>query len=344
MACDMPTSSEDLAGHRPLKSAQRTPRHRRAMKSQHRSLSRLVRVNAKHLVESNQINFFPLCPEDHSHMDRACLRSHIQRVLRGHYNNVRKPASHGQTPRKIDLQDEEGRELAYSDMSLPSDHHRLGRRPTTLERGDALQDASTFKGRIHLCRQPGHGNDENDDRQIANLYQIGLLYDAEQEHDSDSFTLNSIRHEEPLYSIRPAKRDRKFAKAGGRFDRRLHLDLSFSDLGEDETLARYLLTLTSAENADDKSTETRTSADAAQQLSRELAGSQPPLRVVYELAGSPHSFGVDASQPPDLVTDLLSDYYCFSDGELDDTPSQREVQEGAENTLSDTWVILGDGS
>ncbi|KAG6138931.1 hypothetical protein E4U28_004036 [Claviceps purpurea] len=340
MACDMPTPSEDLAGHRPLKSAQRTPRHRRAMKSQHRSLSRLVRVNAKHLVESNQINVFPLCTEDHSQMDRACLRSHIQRDLRDHYNNAKKPACHDQTPRKIDRQDEEGRELAYSDMPLPSDHYRLARRPT-LERGDALQDASTSKGRIHVCRQPGFGND---DLQVANLYQMGLLYDAEQEHGSDSFTLNSIRHEEPLYSIRPAKRDRKCAKAGGRFDRRLRLDLSFSDLGEDETLARYLLTLTSAEKADDNSTETRTSADAAQQLSREPAGLQPPLRVVYELAGSSNSFSVDASQPPDLVTDLLSDYDCFSDGELDDTPSQREVQEGAENTPSDTWVILGVGS
>ncbi|KAG6181640.1 hypothetical protein E4U36_003951 [Claviceps purpurea] len=340
MACDMPTPSEDLAGHRPLKSAQRTPRHRRAMKSQHRSLSRLVRVNAKHLVESNQINVFPLCTEDHSQMDRACLRSHIQRDLRDHYNNAKKPACHDQTPRKIDRQDEEGRELAYSDMPLPSDHYRLARRPT-LERGDALQDASTSKGRIHVCRQPGFGND---DLQVANLYQMGLLYDTEQEHGSDSFTLNSIRHEEPLYSIRPAKRDRKCAKAGGRFDRRLRLDLSFSDLGEDETLARYLLTLTSAEKAVDNSTETRTSADAAQQLSREPAGLQPPLRVVYELAGSSNSFSVDASQPPDLVTDLLSDYDCFSDGELDDTPSQREVQEGAENTPSDTWVILGVGS
>ncbi|KAG6034743.1 hypothetical protein E4U19_005509 [Claviceps sp. Clav32 group G5] len=342
MAFDMPTPSEDLAGHRPLKSAQRTPRHRRAMKSQHRSLSRLVRVNAKHLVESNQINVFPLCAEDHSQMDRACLRSHIQRDLRDHYNNIRQPASHDQTPRKIDLQDEEGRELAYSDVPLPSDYYRLGRRPA-LERVDAFQNA-TSKGRIHVCRQPGYGNDDGDDRQVANLYQMGLLYDAEQENSSDSFTLNSIRHEEPLYSIRPAKRDRKCAKAGRRFDRRLHLDLSFSDLGEDETLARYLLTLTSAENADDDSTETRTSADVAQKLSRELASLQPPLRVVYELAGPPHSFSVDASQPPDLVTDLLSDYDCFSDGELDDTPSQREVEEGAENTPSDTWVILGDGS
>ncbi|KAG5941123.1 hypothetical protein E4U59_001926 [Claviceps monticola] len=337
MACDMPTPSEDLAGHRPLKSAQRTPRHRRAMKSQHHSLSRLVRANAKHLVESNQINVFPLCAEDHSQMDRACLRSHIQRDLRDHYNNVRKPASHDQTPRKIDRQDEEGRELAYSDIPLPSDHYRLSCRPT-LERGDALQDASTSKGRIHVCRQPDFGND---DLQVANLYQMGLLYDAEQEHGSDSFTLNSIRHEEPLYSIRPAKRDRKCAKSGGRFNRRLHLDLSFSDLGEDETLARYLLTLTSADNADDNSTETRTSADAAQQLSREPVGLQPPLRVVYEMAGSSHSFSVDASHPPDLVTDILSDYDCFSDGELDDTPSQREVQEGAENIPSDTWVILG---
>jgi hypothetical protein len=42
------------------------------------------------------------------------------------------------------------------------------------------------------------------------------------------------------------------------------------------------------------------------------------------------------------VVDVLSDYDCFSDGELDDTPSQREVEENADNLPADAWVILGD--
>jgi len=71
----------------------------------------------------------------------------------------------------------------------------------------------------------------------------------------------------------------------------------------------------------------------------------PPLRVIYELASSRRSFDVDTSQPPDLITDSLSDDYdCFSDGELDDTPSQREVHEPDSARAADGWVILGDDS
>lgn len=64
-----------------------------------------------------------------------------------------------------------------------------------------------------------------------------------------------------------------------------------------------------------------------------------PLRVVYELAGSQPTLDVDTSQPPDLVTDLLFDYDCFSDAELDDLSSQREVHEAG---AADAWVVLSD--
>jgi hypothetical protein len=70
--------------------------------------------------------------------------------------------------------------------------------------------------------------------------------------------------------------------------------------------------------------------------------------VIYELDGSQPSFDVDTSQPPDLISDeILSDYDCFSDSELDDgdnVPSQREVFDSAATPTSDAWVVLGDDS
>ncbi|KAG5931026.1 hypothetical protein E4U53_001989 [Claviceps sorghi] len=349
----MATSPEDLAGDHQLKPAQRKACHRRVIKTQHRGLGRLVRANAKHLVETGQMDVFPLCAEDHSQMDPACLRNHMQRHLRNHYGHARKPAHNEHTPRRIDYRDQEDRELAYSDVPLPSDGHRLARRPT-LERQDAFRDASTSRGRVRVRRRfgpgPGHGGDDDEeDRQVAHLYRMGLLYDSDKDQGGESFNLNSIRHDEPLYPIRPARQGRKCTRARCGLDRRLHLDLSFSDLGEDEALAQYLVSLGRAKNAEDDADDTGASVNAsdsagdsaedAQRLSHDAAGSsqsgpQAPLRVIYELATS----------PPPLVTDLLSDYDCFSDGELDDVPSQRELQEEADSTPSDVWIMLGDAS
>lgn len=321
----MTTIPDHIPGGDHLNAAQRRACHRRVIKPQHRSFSRLVRANAKYLVENGQHHMFPDCHEDHDQIDKASLRPHVQQDLRNYYNNVGRPAYNDQTPRRVDCQDD-GRDLAYSDMELPSDRYRLVRRPT-LEREDAFRDPSTAKGKVHIRRRPESGND---DQQVAHLYRLGLLYDNEQDRGSDSFNLSSIRHEAPLYSIRPAKKHRKADKP---FERRLHLDLSFSDLGDDEVLAPYLMALTRPE-ADDLKTN--------QHLSRESAEPQPPLRVIYELANSEPSFDIDTSQPPDLVTDVLSDYDCFSDGELDDTPSQREMQENADGPPSEAWVVLGD--
>lgn len=327
----MTTIPDNIPGEDHLKSAQRRAYHRRVIKPQHRSFSRLVRANAKHLVENGQHHMFPDCQEDHGQIDKASLRPHVQQDLRNHYNNVGRPAYSDQTPRKVDCQDD-GRDLAYSDMELPSDRYRLVRRPT-LEREDAFRDPSTAKGKVHIRRRPESGND---DQQVAHLYRLGLLYDNEQDRGSDSFNLNSIRHEAPLYSIRPNKKHRK---AGKPFGRPLHLDLSFSDLGDDEVLAQYLMAMTRPE-ADDH---TDARPETIQHLSHESAESQPPLRVIYELANSEPSLDIDTSQPPDLVTDVLSDYDCFSDGEFDDTPSQREMQENADGPPSEAWVVLGDG-
>lgn len=224
----------------------------------------------------------------------------------------------------------EGRDLAHSSIPLPSDRFRITRKPS-FEREEAFRDASTTKDKAN------RGHNVNDDAEVAQLYRMGLLYDDEQDR-GESFGLDSIDHEEPVYSVRPAKRSR-FTKKSHSFsiDKPLHLNLSFTDLGGDQNIARFLSS--SSSHADDGSLPETTGPGA-----REFA----PLRVIYELDSSQPSFEVDTSQPPDLVSDLLSDYDCFSDSDLDDLdmPSQREiqVQDGAANPASDSWVVLGDGS
>ncbi|KAM5351026.1 hypothetical protein ACJ41O_003749 [Fusarium nematophilum] len=225
----------------------------------------------------------------------------------------------------------EGRDLAHSAVPLPSDRFHLARKPT-LEREEAFRDASTAKGNARLRRtQPAPVNDDAD---VAELYRMGLLYDDEQDR-GEGFDLNSIEHEQPVYSVRPAKRSRKTKKSHSfSFNEPLYLDLSFTDLGGDQTIAQFLSSSSSPNTSDDGS------LPSGGPSSRSFA----PLRVIYELDGSQPSFDVDTSQPPDLVSDLLSDYDCFSDSDLDDLPSQREeeqVRDSAAAPSSDAWVVLG---
>ncbi|KAL7920932.1 hypothetical protein ACQKWADRAFT_137477 [Trichoderma austrokoningii] len=207
---------------------------------------------------------------------------------------------------------DEGQELARSAVALPSDAHRLMRRPS-LEREEAFRVASTAKGKVLIRASP-----ESEDAQVAELYHQGLLYDNEEQRPEEVFNLNSIQHEDPVYTIRPAKRGRKSKK--GR--KPAALTLSFTDLGDYSA----------------KSSATHPSTVDDSNISQAF----PPLRVVYEKGASNPSFDVETSQPPDLMMDDLSDYDCFSDGELDDdVPSQIEVLENANNSSAETWIMLG---
>ncbi|KAI5465313.1 hypothetical protein BGZ63DRAFT_373264 [Mariannaea sp. PMI_226] len=247
----------------------------------------------------------------------------------------------GRSPRsrnrwvKGDGEDEDDRELARSAVPLPSDRYRLVRTPS-LEREDAFRDASTTKGNVHLQRHP-----VNEDAELAELYRMGLLYDDEQDHaEAVNFNLNSIKHQEPLYSIRPAKRSRKSKsqRRHSELDQPLYLDLSFTDLGNDHTIAQFL-------SPDDLSSQSEAVEDDEPAL-REPSSARAfaPLRVIYELDGSQPDIDVDTSQPPDLVVDLLSDYDYFSDSDLDDLPLQREVRDSAATPGSEPWVVLGGDS
>ncbi|KAK2935308.1 hypothetical protein FoTM2_003250 [Fusarium oxysporum f. sp. vasinfectum] len=158
-------------------------------------------------------------------------------------------------------------------MARKHDHSSLG--GSSDEREEAFRDASTARGNVYLGRKMPMTEDD----EVAELYRMGLLYDDEQIR-GEGFNLDSIKHEEPTYSIRPAKQSRKKRAQSFSFNQPLHLDLSFTDLGGSQALAQIL---SSSDDTVPSATPTRSFA---------------PLRVIYELDGSNPSFDVDTSQPP----------------------------------------------
>lgn len=300
-----------------------------------RSYKHIVRSTAKQLAQSDNPTLcrdlnHPCCWGSPSYIlagagRRAHLENdlHIQAVHNALELAYKKP-HHPRTRSRWDSDENEGRDLARSGVPLPSDHFRIVRRPS-LEREEAFCDADTAKDTVRLRRNV------NDDAEVAELYRLGLLYDDERDRGS-GFDLNSIPHEEPVYPIRAAKRTRR-SKRKESNQEKLYLNLSFADLGGDDAIARFLLFPLATESSDDGTLHSENSE-------RSFA----PLRVIYELDGSSPSIDVDTSQPPDLVSDILSDYDCFSDSDLDDLPSQREVRDSAATPASDAWVVLGDDS
>lgn len=316
-------------------------------KPHRRTRNHLIRAAAKRYAQSNNSNlcedlglacvhsptycWYQYRPDEKNNTNPGARRLHFEKDLRNEISFPDLPPRDrtSRNPRRWISDEDEGRDLAHSAIALPSDHSRIVRRPS-LERQDAFRDANTCKGNVHLRRS----EPVTEDAEIAELYRMGLLYDNEQDRGS-GFSLNSIDHEEPVYTIRPAKRARRHNKARGYLDQPLHLDLSFTDLGGDDAIAQYLMSSAMTDSAADESNE-----GPSEQSHREFA----PLRVIYEVDGSQPSFDVDTSQPPDLISDLLSDYDCFSDSELDDLPSQREVQDSAATPGTDAWIVLGDDS
>lgn len=219
-------------------------------------------------------------------------------------------------------------ELARSDVPLPGERNH--RRTPSLERQEAFYDRTTARGKIRVQRCVN-----SEDAEIAALYSQGLLYNSSEDvKNSLDFDLNAIRHSEPTFIIRPAKRARKSKhNAKGRlnsltYERPLHLDLSFSDIGDDEAIARYFFASQQA-SPDDliQHGSSQESTDSA----------PPPLRVIYELAGSQGSVDVDASQPPDLMLD--DDFDVLSTSDMQDTPDSTQH---SDDPASAAWVMVGD--
>ncbi|KAJ2979242.1 hypothetical protein NQ176_g3373 [Zarea fungicola] len=217
--------------------------------------------------------------------------------------------------------------IARSNIPLPGErnHHR---RPS-LEREEAFYDQTTSKGKVRLQRGAA-----SEDAQVAELYRKGILYNTGDGVKS-VFDLNSIHHNEPTYIIRPAKRARKGGKTkrhGGpsyTLAQPLHLDLSFSDIGDDEAIARYFF-------ASQQASPDELIQHASSQESNDSA--PPPLRVIYELDGSQGSVDVDASQPPDLILD--DEFELLSDSEMQDSPYSTQPQHAEPSSAA--WVMVGD--
>lgn len=116
-------------------------------------------------------------------------------------------------------------------------------------------------------------DDVADKAQVAALYETGLLYKDNSIRGRPNLTLDNIAHDEPTYVIRSAKprlRNRNSPRSGaaGLSDLDLGLHLSFSDLGDEESVVQYLMALTASE------------ADAATASS---TLSSPTLRAIQEM-------------------------------------------------------------
>ena len=231
---------------------------------------------------------------------------------------------------------DEGRDLARSAVRLPSDADR-GRRPPSLERQQAFCSAATSKKRQRVL------DADDADVDTAELYRLGLLYDDEHERGS-GFSLDAIVHNEPVYklNVRHAKRGRK-TKAFERPDvAALPLDLSFAAFGDDDALARYLI------SPDEDELAAAGPASSTSQTQRATNSRTPLITVIYELDDgenpdetSPRSFHVPRENDfPDLVSDNDNDD-DNDDWALLNNKTDGDEDGGATPGNPDAWIVLG---
>lgn len=264
------------------------------------------------------------------------------RVRKTHVNRIsrqrKRPSLHSWEP-----DDKDGRLLAADpNVILPNDHSHS---KPQLKRQEAFREPKTW-----------HSSDiVNDD---AELYKLGLLYDDEHTR-GPFFSLDTIVHSEPVYSIRPAKRARKQRRDTSS----LHLDLSFTLLGSASDIPQYLapdLALLTPP-ADDDIPETQ---DVFRDdINPERSYRDAVLSVIHELPESSDpscdTRAPEATDFPGLVSDS-----AINDGEQEDdrdwamldadvlstTDADADADVDAEDTIDaasatgEAWIVLGDGS
>ncbi|KAI0882009.1 uncharacterized protein GGS22DRAFT_53515 [Annulohypoxylon maeteangense] len=237
--------------------------------------------------------------------------------------------------------DEDDRRLAADpSVILPSD--RRPKKPR-LERQEAFREPNT---------QFYHSDIVDDD---AELYKLGLLYDDEHVRGS-RFSLDTIVHSDPVYSVRPAKRARKQRQDTSY----LHLDLSFASLGSDSDLQHYLvpeLALLTPPPEDAPVNEGRRGNDITPARSYRDA----VMATIPELPESSiHSLDALIAEKtwfpeliPDIETDIEEDEEDGQDWALldnadvlstTDTDALTEDTADATSATGEAWIVLGDGS
>ncbi|KAI1144301.1 hypothetical protein F5Y05DRAFT_23402 [Hypoxylon sp. FL0543] len=271
------------------------------------------------------------------HKHGRLSKTHVNRASR----QRKRPSS---LPRGPD--NEDSRHLAADpNVVLPSD--RSPSKPQ-LKRQEAFREPNAW-----------HHSDvvEND----SDLYKLGLLYDDEHVRGS-YFSLDTIVHSEPVYSVRPAKRARK----SHRDTSHLHLDLSFASLGSDLEIQHYLAPDVAllTPPADDDIPETQ---DAYRDdINPEQSYRDAALSVIHELPeSSPVSFDAHALEAPDFHNVVsnpaikekgraeedddqdwaLLDADVLSTTDTDaDTEVTAEDATDAASIAGEAWIVLGDGS
>ncbi|KAK4118582.1 hypothetical protein N657DRAFT_685130 [Parathielavia appendiculata] len=302
---------------------------------------------------------------------------------------------------------DEGRALARSNILLPGEqyaqqldqqygherHRRSSRassdssssdgrqrRPPSLERQDAFRDEKTIKRRRCSWDDTSSGlstnvprsvrtEDDDDAREVAELYRMGLLYDDDarevaelyrmgllydDEHErGEGFSLDRIVREEPVYSlrVRPARRRGREDIFG--FVPSFTVDLAFPAFAEDESLARWLISGCSSSQG--------MLPEEPRRPRRKALHDTPRLTVIYELADDAMSV---------LPADDFLEFYsvsnfsgCVAGEEVGQDWAILDKYDGNETALSataaatmavaddedeevdDPWVVLGhDGS
>ncbi|CAK7233073.1 hypothetical protein SCUCBS95973_008471 [Sporothrix curviconia] len=238
------------------------------------------------------------------------------------------------------------------------------RRPPSLERQGAFRAASTAKKRMAArMNQPGRSPVSSDpcasfissassafsaslpadDPDVAELYRLGLLYDDEHERGV-GFGLDAIVHDVPLYTVSTGRRGR----AGGREVATLegisgacndslpplHLALSFTNLGDDAALARFLqdeemanyLAGASECAVPDLALFAPAFETSVSSSSSSSPSSRPvaqPVRVIYELVPdvAPESVGVT----PESVAESVAEHAGALEPKVDTTTSPSEA-------------------
>ncbi|KAK4246892.1 hypothetical protein C7999DRAFT_14992 [Corynascus novoguineensis] len=254
------------------------------------------------------------------------------------------------------------------------------RRPPSLERQDAFRDERTAKRRraesgCRLQKEEDYNGDEferereceHERAQVAELYRIGLLYDDEHER-GEGFSLDRIIRDEPAYSLRvrptPGRTQRHWAgrdrPAGGDYvSLSAAVDLAFSAFGEDETLARWMLSGSSSSSSLSGSMDSDLDRAAGEEEARpwrEAMRDTPRLTVLYELADD----AVSAVSAGDSLDDIsVSELSFVGNGELGDDELVWAMLDGNDGKTApeavnavvgedegvDPWVVLGhDGS
>ena len=237
------------------------------------------------------------------------------------------------------------------------------RRPPSLERQDAFRDEKTAKRRRSADDTPvamrrGRAElEEADACSVTELYRLGLLYDDEHERGAE-FSLAQIVREEPAYSlrVRPAKRGRREEgeRRIGFVSMSCAVDLAFSAFGEDEALARWLLS-----GSTYGSSHGTVVVDEPRQTRTDVHDDTPRLTVIYELADAGVS---DVSADDFLDSVSVSEISCCSEEEEEEDELAWAVLDGCVNGTEnaappvavvgeevdddvDPWVVLGlDGS